>query len=104
VDAGVRREEGRPAREGGRIVPAELGRDSWVVATVKEATEAAVEGRDGAAARERAAGTENMDCQVMPSEQSLGGEGEGGEGGGGGAAGKVQGGDVPALQELWILS
>jgi hypothetical protein len=28
VEAGVRREEGKPAREGGRTLPAVLGRES----------------------------------------------------------------------------
>ncbi len=48
--------------------PAVLGREKFVDATAKDA---AVEGRDRAAAREDAAGLENMVCQVMPSEQSL---------------------------------
>jgi hypothetical protein len=45
-----------------------LGREKLVEAAAKDA---AVEGRDRAAAKEDAAGLENMVCQVMPSEQSL---------------------------------
>jgi hypothetical protein len=68
VDAGVSNDDGSPAREGGRIVPAVLGRESWVEATDKDA---AVEGRDTPAANDAAAGPENIVCHVMPSQQSL---------------------------------
>ncbi len=61
-------DDGSPARDGGRIEPAVLGREEFVDATAKDA---AVEGRERAAAKEDAAGLENMVCQVMPSEQSL---------------------------------
>ena len=68
VDAGVSNDDGSPARDGGRMVPAVLGRESWVEAAEKDA---AVEGRDTPAANEAAAGPENIICHVMPSEQSL---------------------------------
>lgn len=50
------------------MVPAVLGRESWVEAAEKDA---AVEGRDTPAANDAAAGPENIVCHVMPSEQSL---------------------------------
>jgi hypothetical protein len=66
VDAGVSNEEGRPAREGGRMELAVLGRETWA-----EATEAEVDGRETADAHDADAEAENMDCQTMPSAQSL---------------------------------
>lgn len=90
VDAGVSNDDGRPAREGGRMELAVFGREIWA-----EATETEVEGRDTADATDADAEVENMDCQTMPSVQSLRlrglfgehdqqmGEGERGHGGGG---------------------
>ncbi len=66
VEAGVSNEEGRPAREGGRMELAVLGREIWA-----ETTEAEVEGRETTDAKDAEAGVENMVCQTMPSEQSL---------------------------------
>jgi hypothetical protein len=66
VEAGVSTEEGRPAREGGRMELAVLGREIWA-----EPTEAEVDGRKTADAKDAEAGVEDMVCQTMPSEQSL---------------------------------
>ena len=100
VDAGVSSDDGSPARDGGRTEPAVLGREKLVEATAKDA---AVEGRDRAAAKEDAAGLENMVCQVMPSEQSLQVDDEKQRPKGLGR--RLEGrGFTPALQELRVRS
>ncbi len=75
VDAGVSKDEGRPAREGGRMELAVFGREKW-----EDATEREVDGRVTADTKDADAGFENMDCQTMPSAQSLKGK-ERGRGG-----------------------